>query len=767
MKKAFTLLLATLFTVSLSAIEIKGRITDLNSKKIIEFATISLLKTDSVYVAGGQSDASGNFLIKDQIPPQDYLLKVTYIGYQTSYIAINNLTVDIDLGDIELIEAAYALSEVSVTGNHIIHKVDRQIIMPTQMQVKNSVNGFDLLHNMSLARLIIDPVNRNIKMGNEDVQLRINGVRSSVNEVVSLRPQDIVRIEYFEDPGVRYANENVGAVINYIVERQKQMGGYLSVDAQNGLTTGFGNDNVAFKLNNKASEFGVSYYLTYRDYDDIWTDKTETFNFPGNPITREQKGLKEIGRSQHHLTNLSYNLTAVDKYVFNVALRSMFSKYNWRSASNNTYSNSGDQTFIWEDPKENNNTHSLDVYYRRELKNKQSITANVVGTYISSDNKTQYTESKNGIPVTDIYNKVDGSKYSLISEAIYEKQFNNIVFSAGGKHTQGYANNKYTGSTLAKSNMRNADTYLFAQMQGKIANKKLSYNLGVGLSRVWFKESDKDAEYYIFRPSVQLSYPVNDNFTLKYSFRISPSIPSLGQLSNVEQRVDSFSVNRGNPRLEPYNSYLNRIDFLYNKGRVNASLQLSYNYHDKPFFRTFALEGDKIYSSSQNQRLIHFLSSYLNVRVILIKDIWTVNGWANMSRNINKGYDFVHTYNRINCGIQSNVMYKNYSLALSYNARSKYLWGEEIYDREDWHYVEAGYKHKEAKLSVGITHPLNSYASDKTENISKLKPSKSSLNYGGTGQMIYLRFSWNMSFGRKHKAGQKTLNNADSDKGIL
>lgn len=33
--------------------------------------------------------------------------------------------------------------------------------------------------------------------------------------------------------------------------------------------------------------------------------------------------------------------------------------------------------------------------------------------------------------------------------------------------------------------------------------------------------------------------------------------------------------------------------------------------------------------------------------------------------------------------------------------------------------------------------------------------------------MLYLRFSWNMSFGRKHEAGKKSLDNADTDKGIL
>ena len=99
---------------------------------------------------------------------------------------------------------------------------------------------------------------------NKEVQLRINGVRASVQEVAALRSQDILRVEFFEDPGVRFGNENVGAVLNLIVDRQKNYGGYVFADGRNSPYVGFGNDNLTFKTNYKASEFGLNYFINYR-----------------------------------------------------------------------------------------------------------------------------------------------------------------------------------------------------------------------------------------------------------------------------------------------------------------------------------------------------------------------------------------------------------------------------------------------------------------------------------------------------------------------
>lgn len=767
MRSAIILLFIFLFSISLQAIDVKGRIIDVNTKKPVEFVTMVLLKTDSTYITGCQTDTLGLFAMAGQFQKQDYLLKASFLGYRTAFIKISNLSSHLDLGDIEMIEESKALGEVTVTANRIINKVDRQIILPDSMQIKSSVNAFDLLSNMSLARLNIDPVNQTIKVGNEEVQLRINGVRATVQEVAALRSKDILRVEYFEDPGVRFGNENVGAVVNLIVDRQKNYGGYVSVDGRNSPYVGFGDDNITFKMNNKASEFGLNYYINYRSYDKRWTEQSELLNFPANPVSREQRGIEAPMEYQYHRFNLTYNLTSVDKYVFNVALKNQLYNYDNTTDFNNFYSDKVTPAYSSARRNGFEYTPVLDIYYKQELKNKQSLAVNIVGTYINSDSESNYLESEESVPQTEIYNKVDGNKYSVIGEAVYEKQFKNLTFSAGAKHTQGFADNTYRGNTDTKTEMKNSDSYAFAQIQGKIA-KKLGYTLGLGGSRIWFKEGENDAAFYTIRPSVQLNYPFNDNLSVKYSFVVSNRTPSLGQLSSVEQQVDAYQLSRGNPDLKLTNTYNNKLIFNVNKGIFDISTTLGYMYFDKVIVNTYSIEGDKIVSYSDNHKGQHYFYWSGDITAKIIKDIWTLTGWFGLQRDIfNANTGINHTYNAIYGGFRSNVLYKNLSFVIGLNSRYKELWGESIYYGEDWNYIEAGYKHKEAKLSLGMSYPFKDYWSAGSRNISSVKPATSWSYIKENGHMLYLRFSWNMSFGRKHEAGKKSLDNTDTDKGIL
>lgn len=767
MKNSFISLFTFLvLSTSLQAIDIKGRIIGAKDKKPVEFVTTVLLKTDSTYISGSQTDASGNFFITGQFTKQNYLLKVSYVGYKTSYIKINNLSANIHLGDIELEESSKTLDEVIVTGNRVINKVDKQIVFPDQIQVKTSVNAFDLLSNMNLSRLIIDPVNRTAKIGMEEVQLRINGIRATIQEVVALRSQDVAHVEFYDDPGVRFGNEAVGAVVNFITIKERESGGYVSVDGRNAPTVGFGDDNITFKANYKKSEFGLNYYISYRDYDKRWTDMTSQFNFPDGAVTRKQKGVMAPMEYQMHTVNLSYNLTHPEKYVFNISLKDDIYNSSRTNAYDLFYSNSLKQTFSKQDGDDYYNSPVLDIYYRRDMKNKQSFTINTVGTYIKTDNESNYVESIDNEVLTSIYNHVKGNKYSLITEAVYNKEFGKMVFSAGAKHTQGYANNKYTGNNPFVSNMKNADSYIFAQLQGSLT-KKLSYTIGLGGARVWFKEGENEATFYTLRPSMRLAYNVNDNFSVKYNLTITTPTPSLGQLSSVEQQVDSFRINRGNPNLKPYNRYTNTISLSYNKDIFSTNAYLVHIYTKKQIFQTYHIEGSKIIGLSENHKNNNYLSLQGNTNVRIIKDIWNVGAWYGAFRAISRTNTATHTYTGIFGGINSNLFYKSFNLSMSFNTRHKDLWGETISYGEDWSYVEAGYKHKEAKLSIGMSYPFKGYWSAGSKNMSKIAPSEQWTYIKENGHMLYLRFSWNMNFGRKYKAGEKTLQNTDNDKGIL
>ena len=93
--------------------------------------------------------------------------------------------------------------------------------------MKASGNGMDLLQQMMLPRVQVDLLNNEIKAtGNGVVQVRINGVKVEQDEIKALNPSDIIRIEYHDNPGLRYGNADI--VLDYIVRRPDTGGSFWS-----------------------------------------------------------------------------------------------------------------------------------------------------------------------------------------------------------------------------------------------------------------------------------------------------------------------------------------------------------------------------------------------------------------------------------------------------------------------------------------------------------------------------------------------------------
>lgn len=98
--------------------------------------------------------------------------------------------------------------------------------------------------------------------------------------------------------------------------------------------------------------------------------------------------------------------------------------------------------------------------------------------------------------------------------------------------------------------------------------------------------------------------------------------------------------------------------------------------------------------------------------------------------------------------------------------RANQLWGETIYYGEDWQTVDLGYTHNTFKFGVGMSYPFKNKWSSGSKNLSEVKPETSWTYIADNGRMLYLRFAWNFSFGKKAHTSKKTLNNMDSDTGI-
>lgn len=744
-------------------VNISGKIMDKATSSPIEYASVSLLSKDSTFIKGINSDEKGNFII-DNTKGSDCLLSVSYLGYETAYVPVEKTEDDNNLGNIVLQPSSVALDGITVTAQSVINKPDRKLITPSESQVKTSTNGIDLLQRLQLPRITIDHINNTIKAsGNGEVQLRINGVQVTNAEIVALRPEDIIRIEYHDSPGARYGN--AAAVLDYIT-RRKESGGNINGNLSHGINeTGFVDDYISAKFNHKKSEFSVNAYWNNRKID--WTrTNDEVFTFPDKKLHRIEEGLPTLFEQNSIWSAANYSLAEKDKYLFNVTIRYNFSdvphSFSDRKSTMITSENP-DPVTVTDYASEKSNSPALDVYYQHRLKNDQLIIFNIVGTYISSTNRRNYEEIGNNS--NPIYSHISGDKYSLIGEGIYEKKLSTGKITAGLKHSQTYTNNKYTGDITTDVSMKQAESYAYAEYQFK--KGKFNYMANLGVTRSYYSQSEDSQEKYSFRPSAQITYDITDNTFLRYRSNIWSSTPSLSELNNVEQQIDQIQIRRGNPNLKSNWGWSNYLTFGHNSKLIDIEFYGQYTYRDKPVMESIYFEDDVFVKTPENQKKHHHLNFETTIKFKPWKDHISIYVNPGINRFISQGNNYTHTYNNeyINGGID--LMYKSWMLSFWGCTSWNWFYGETVNEGETLYMVSAGYKKPNFSVMIGSFNPFGGSYKRKDENLSSLAYSRSSIYTDAIKQLFTLKVSFNFNFGRQYSSGDKRLDNKDSDSGIM
>ena len=95
------------------------------------------------------------------------------------------------------------LREVVVEAPKVIRKADMDVYHPSRSAVDNSKNGMQLLRNLMIPSLTVNDVMGSVTASGQSVELRINGRKASVEEVKTLLPESVRRIEWIDNPGLR------------------------------------------------------------------------------------------------------------------------------------------------------------------------------------------------------------------------------------------------------------------------------------------------------------------------------------------------------------------------------------------------------------------------------------------------------------------------------------------------------------------------------------------------------------------------------------
>ncbi|WP_288206619.1 TonB-dependent receptor [uncultured Parabacteroides sp.] len=664
--------------------------------------------------------------------------------------------------------SSFFLDEVTVTAKSVINKGDKLSILPSEIQRKTATDGVELLNKMQLSRIMVDVMSGEITTpGNGEVQLRINGILVTYPEVAALNPEDIIRIEYHDSPGVRYGNAAV--VIDYIT-RKKESGGSI----RGGAFHSIGGDRTSIddmlsaNYNNGKSEFSANVRFIQRKGD--WTrEYDEKLLFPDHELQRKEIGEPTLFNKKVLYSNLNYSLQEKDKYIFNAQFRYSYNDFpaGYEDRKSKLYSSGSDIPLsIYDHTVEKNHIPALDLYFQRTLKNNQSLIFNLVGTYIETKNNRIYQEIRENIPETDILSNISGKKYSLIAEGIYEKRIGKSQITGGVKHIQSYTDNQYTGTTTTDVTMNQNESFLYGEYQLKTG--KWSYMANLTLSRFYYSQQNNKNEKYALQPSLRVTYNPNQDFAFRYNAALKNNTPSIGYLNDVEQPIDLLQVRRGNPGLKSFQSINQSFNAGYNKSFFGIDALVTYDYEHKPIMESILYEDGKFIRTYDNQQSFQDLAFEVAFHIKPWKDHINLSVIPGLNRYISHGNNYLHTYTmkslRVNLDFSYRHWIANFATIVPPN---RYVYGEQLMKGDLMHTLMVGYKMPAWSVMAGLYNPfIRTYRSE-NENWSALNPVKSDIHSNNMARTVVVKFNFNLNFGKQLKSIRKAVQNMDNDPGII
>ena len=655
-------------------------------------------------------------------------------------------------------EKSVTLEEVTVKGARSIRKVDGQWIYPSKQQIEASPNGYSLLAKLTLPHIRVDEAMNSItaltNLGT--VQVRINDVMASREDLLTLDMQGIDHIEFVDNPGVRYG-EGIAYVID--IKVKKPVGGYvIGSQLTNTLTTVNGHESLFGKINHGRSEFALSYGLDFHNFKGGEYDETSAYQLEsGDVITMDRHSLSKQSKNLSHNAQLTYSLSD-SSYVVQAKL----------SGSTDIHPKRSDATMALngipydEHSSSRSSSPSLDIYYHQDFHRHHSLTANVVGTYI----RTKGDEANN--EGYDYSYTTDGQTYSLWSEAIYENRLKPFTVSCGAQFSQRYSHNEYVGDADAVNDMHTSGLYLFSQLKGHLG--KFSYMGGLGVSRRYYRQAERKQNFWLFRPKLTVSYPLANHLKLKYDFEISQHTSQIALVSDVSIKQNAMETILGNPDIHPNRVVSHQLKLSYATPRFTSELQGYYRLNPHCNMEKYIRQDDHFYqtqTNADNECNFFYVESYNQWDIIPEKLTATVYG--GIYRFFNYGEDYTHTYTSFNGGCSLEAYLGRWTLGAYADNGWNFMEGEHRGHQAPAWYITCNYRMSDAfSIALYAQHPFSQHPlTNKTEVVSRYVQKEISQHQGDYGNMLTLRLSYRLDHGRKYRNIQRSMNHSDKETGIL
>jgi hypothetical protein len=570
---------------SVNAQTINGKITDDSNGEPIEYATVILQTTDSLYVNATYTDTEGVFLLPIDI--KAYRLVVQHLVYETyerNYSSDENDIV------IKLTAKENTLDDIVVKGEKpIVKLIDGKITydMPLLLSGTTVSNAYESMLRLPGVR---EQNGALILAGASSVTVIINGKVTAMSHENLMAALKMYPAEMIQSAEIMYSTPPQyhirGAAINLVLK----------------------GDNANSLQGQVNAEYAQKHYANYTGGISLLISLSKTtldFNYAFN---REQEK-SGVDIHSNHLYNETTNLIE------------QFNRGNRKSNINHI------RFGIDHKLSENNN---LNLVYTSQIANKVNNNESSKGTFSLSNN---HKENKSPIQMHDVlmdyssgFGLKVGVEYTLYNTHT-DQQFSERMINKENEFTADakqeinryrffadqsnllpsewklnygvqymYATDKSlqlyrspTGNDMSEFDMSNqitehtANTYIGVE-------KNISNRLSVSASVTGEYYALTDFKEWTIFPALEMTYFISPSQIMQLSFSSDKIYPAYWEMHGAVSYLNGYSEIHGNPLLKPYRSYSSQFNYIFKSKYVltafysyldGYSMQLPYQAHDR------------------------------------------------------------------------------------------------------------------------------------------------------------------------------------------
>ena len=658
----------------------------------------------------------------------------------------------------------HELHEVVIEAPRVIHKADMDVYHPSKSAIANSKNGLQLLTHLMIPTMTVSDVMGTVQATGQAVQVRINGREATIDQVRALMPETIKRVEWIDNPGLRYGGANY--VLNFIVSNPTA-GGSLQAEARPALNEAWGFYMADAKFNTGRSQWEVYASCKLTENLKIYRDYRETFTYPdGTSLTRTEtpRGGELYNTQPYYFASYSY--IKPDTTVFVVQFN------NSQNTGNKTeynglmsFSNGADDVLLTERSGDKGNTPSLSVYLQQNFARRQMLIVDFRASMYLGRSWSDYIEQAPGASslITDIHTNIKDRNRAYAIEADYIKNWDKARFTAGATYTANRNRSEYENLNGQIFHQRQDKVYFFAEYFRRFGKWSATAGMGMQYTRFIFMESDRGNHSWSPRPQATLTYSLNASHNFRLNFASWQSTPTLAETNVVPQQLDGFQWRVGNQNLKTANSYMLTFRYGFSIPRVNGSFGVRAFTSPNAITPMLMWDGNgRLITTYENSRGLQNLSFFLAPQIEVIPGWLTASGYVQYRMERMRGTGYSHNNNAWSGNVSVELTHWGFVLSAQYRRAERDLWGEKISWGEDLNIIDLSYNWKSWQFGAGIIMPFGKYDQG-SRSISRWNPNEQHMRLDM--RMPYITVGYNLQWGRQKRGAQKLVDvNADTDR---